>query len=71
MTPYERALEAVAKAEAEHGRLKSPRTLARVLQARKFADKVFRESFGTDENPTPGPRLIERRFRSAHGRVRW
>ena len=56
MSPYERALEALARAEAENARLKSPRTLVAVLAARRFATKMFRQNFGTDQSPTPGPR---------------
>jgi hypothetical protein len=56
MTPYERSLEALAQAETKYARTKSLGALALVLRARKLADKRFRESFGTDQDPTPGPR---------------
>jgi hypothetical protein len=52
MTPYERALEALAKAETDAARLKSVDSIRLVLRARKFADRVFRASFGTDQDPS-------------------
>jgi hypothetical protein len=51
MTPYERALEALAKAESDAARLKSADSIRLVLRARKFADRVFHASFGTEHDP--------------------
>ena len=52
MTPYERALEALAKAESDAARLKTPDAIRLVLRARKFASQVFEASFGTEKDPS-------------------
>ena len=61
MTPYERALEALARAESDAARLKSPDSIRLVLRARKFADKVYRASFGTEQSGPPGTSIGNRR----------
>ena len=61
MTPYERALEALARAESDSARLKSPDSIRLVLRARKFADKVYRASFGTEQGGPPGTSIGNRR----------
>ena len=51
MTPYDRALEALAKAEADAARLKTVDAIRLVLRARKFATRVFEASFGSEQDP--------------------
>jgi hypothetical protein len=60
VTPYERALEILAAAEAQYARLKSPAALAYVIVARKVADRLFNDPDRDRMIPAPRPTIGNR-----------